>query len=226
MVAGVRAVVFDAYGTLLDVARGTEGACERLVPGRGAALAGLWRAKQLEYAWLRALMGDYRDFWTVTRDALEHAARALGLELDGQDRERLAAAYLELPAFPDAAPALHALRGRVRAVLSNGTPAMLAAALSAAGLADRLDAVLGADEVRTYKPDPAVYALAPRRLGVDPGAVLFVSGNYWDCAGAARCGLRAVWVDRAGAAPDLLGAGPAHRVRGLTDVVALAGGAP
>lgn len=215
---GVQAVVFDAYGTLLDVRRGTVEACAALFPDRAEELARLWRSKQLEYTWLRSLMGAYRDFWAVTREALEHAAAALEIRLDAAATERLAGSYLTLPPFAEAAEVLAGLAGRVRAVLSNGAPDMLARVLRHAGLDGLLDAVLSADEVGVYKPHPRVYGLVPHRLGVPPDRVLFVSGNYWDCAGARASGLQAVWVNRTGAPADALGAAPDAEVRDLRGV--------
>jgi 2-haloacid dehalogenase len=200
------ALAFDLYGTLVDV-RSVERACAE-VTDEPAALLDLWRATQLQHTWLLSLMGRYVDFAVVTAGALEQAAGRLGLRLDGAERRRLEAAWLDLEPFPEAAAALARLGSRRLAVLSNGSPAMLDAALAAAGLRERLDAVLSADEVRVYKPAPAVYALAERRLGVPREGILFVSANPWDAAGAKAFGLPAAWVARAGGPPERTGPAP------------------
>ncbi len=196
------AVVFDAYGTLFDL-HAIEAACAR-VTADPATMSALWRRAQLETTWLRSLMGRYEDFWRITEATLEHAAAAVGARLDLEGRRALMDAWLELPAFPDAAAALHRLAPRPLAVLSNGTPGMLEAALDAAGLLGRFAHVLSADEVRVFKPAPEVYALAERRLGMERRRILFVSGNAWDAAGAKAFGMAVAWVDRAGT--------PAHRL--------------
>lgn len=216
--AGIKACVFDAYGTLLDLASAVEPHADRL----GAAAPGLlalWRAKQLEYTWLRALMGKYADFARVTEDALEYASSALGVE-DPALRRDLLAAFEELGAYPDAAEVLGRLRaaGLRIAVLSNGTPAMLARALDRGGLTPLLDLVLSVEAVGTYKPAPAVYRLATEALGVGAEALLFVSANAWDAAGAGSAGLPAVWVNRAGAPEERLPVAPRHVVRALSEV--------
>jgi 2-haloacid dehalogenase len=190
--------VFDAYGTLFDV--GSAVARHRAEVGAHAdRLNEFWRAKQLEYTWVRSLMGAYRDFRTVTADALDYAAaRCAGLS--EETREKLLAAYERLDAYPDARPALEALRakGARIAILSNGTPAMLEAAVAAAGLAPFIEACLSVDTLRVFKTAPAVYAMVEQALGVPPARVSFQSSNRWDVAGAAKFGFRAVWVNRVG----------------------------
>ena len=222
--AGVRAAVFDAYGTLLDF--GAAAASARDVLGeRWAPLNELWRRKQLEYSWLRAVMRRHADFWAVTGDALDHALEALRLEVPGL-RERLMEAYERVGPFPDAAPALAALRARGlrTAILSNGTPRMLAAATRHAGLDGLLDAVLSVEEVGVYKPDAAVYRLASDRLGAWPGELLFVSSNGWDVHGAATAGLRVAWCNRAGLPRERLPGEPAAVIGSLAELPALIGG--
>lgn len=200
------ALVFDAYGTLLDI-DSLVPACAQVTRDPAACVA-LWRGKQLEYTFLRALMGRYADFWQVTGEALDYALARLGLTADAATRERLRAAWLELAPYPDAAPTLRRLAGRPLAVLSNGSPHMLEAALAHAGLRAHLTHVLSVDAVRTYKPDPRVYELAPRTLGLPPHRLLFVSGNAWDAAGAASYGLRVAWLNRGGAPFEVLGQQP------------------
>jgi 2-haloacid dehalogenase len=213
---GPQAVVFDLYGTLLDVTS-VRGACAE-VASDPDAMAALWRQKQIEYTWLRALMGRYEDFSAVTADALDHVADRLGLALGTAARGRLLDAWLSLAPYPEAAGALDALAPRPLAVLSNGAPAMLESALRAAGLRDRFAHVLSVEAVRTYKPAPAVYALAERALGLPRERLLFVSANAWDAAGAAAFGLPTARLDRAGLPGERLGAEPAMVVRDLAEL--------
>jgi 2-haloacid dehalogenase len=192
----VGACVFDAYGTLLDV-HAAVGRHEERLAGQARAISSLWRAKQLEYSWILSQAGDYEDFEELTARALDVALAAHGIA-DAGLRAALLASYRELDAFPDAAPALAALRARgvATAILSNGSPGMLAAATGAAGLAPLLDAVLSVDDIRLYKPAPRVYALAAMRFACAPRDILFVSGNAWDAYGAARFGCRVLWLNR------------------------------
>jgi 2-haloacid dehalogenase len=195
-------IAFDAYGTLFDVFSVTE-LCETLCRGKGPALAQLWRSKQLQYSLLRSLMGRYENFWKITEDALVYAARFLGIDLTLHQRKQLMDAYLYLSLFPDVKPGLEALRARgVRlAILSNGAPEMLRAAADNAGIASLFEAMLSADEVRVFKPDPRVYRMACDRLDVPEGNVGFVSANAWDVSGAASAGLTSFWIQRVAAEP-------------------------
>ena len=224
--AGIEAFAFDAYGTLFDVFSVTA-LCEELFPGAGDALAGRWRAKQLQYSLLRSLMGRHRDFWQVTGDALAYAARSLELDLTAARRERLMDAYLSLTAFPDVRPGLQALRDRgLRlAILSNGEPRMLEAAARNAGIDTLLDTIISVEEVRIFKVSPRVYNLGPERLGVDRTALGFVSSNSWDVAGAASAGLTTFWIQRAAAeSPEELGFAARHVVSAITELTALVDG--
>jgi 2-haloacid dehalogenase len=219
----LRAFVFDAYGTLFDVLSVTS-LCEALFPGRGVALAQLWRLKQLQYSVWRSLMNRYRDFWQLTGDGLTYACRSLDLTLTAEARTRLLEAYLTLTAFPDVRPGLEALKalGLRLAILSNGEPRMLEAAVRSAGIGPLLDHVISVEEVRIFKPSPRVYDLAPARLGVSPDALGFVSSNSWDVAGAASVGLRTFWIQRSGAEPpEELGFAAEQVVHALTDLVPL-----
>jgi 2-haloacid dehalogenase len=219
----IRGYVFDAYGTLFDVA--SAAAAERVALGdRWEPFALLWRAKQLEYTWLRSLMGRHADFALVTADALDFTLEALGID-DPALRARLLALYDRLAAYPDAAQALHRLRGAglATAILSNGTPAMLASATKSAGLADLLDAVISVEDVRIYKPHRSVYQLAVDRLRVAPGEILFVSSNGWDAYAARAFGFRVAWCNRAGGPPERIPALPDVVVRSLAEVPALVG---
>jgi 2-haloacid dehalogenase len=196
--------VFDAYGTLLDVHAAI--ARHRMAAGPDAErLSEIWRIKQLEYSWTLTLAGRYVDFWTLTERALDFAlARVTSVEKTL--KPRLLAAYRTLDAYPDARPILGELkaRGASTAILSNGTPAMLSAAIAAAELKPVLDAVLSVDQLRIYKPRPEVYQLACDFFHVSPGEIIFISANRWDVMGAQAFGLRTVWVNRTGA-PDEYG---------------------
>ena len=216
----LRALVFDAYGTLFDV-HSVIAECEALFPGKGAALSQLWRGKQLEYTWLRSLMGRYADFSAITRTALTTACNILRLELSEAAATRLMNAYLVLKAFPDVVDTLSRLRGRNLAILSNGSPDMLNAVVRHAGLDQLLDAVLSVDALRIFKPHPSVYAYAAQRLQAPAGVIGFVSSNFWDVAGATSFGFRTFWINRAGAAPDDLGYQPAAVLSQLSELPAL-----
>jgi len=216
-----RAFVFDAYGTLFDVHAAI--ARHRTAAGADAdRFSEVWRGKQLEYTWTLTLAGRYVDFWTLTERALDFAFARFPA-VDRALRPKLLDAYLTLDAFPDARDALRALkaRGETTAVLSNGTPKMLAAAVDAAGLGAGLDAVLSVDALRIYKPRPEVYALVTERFACKPGDVVFVSSNRWDVMGAAAFGFRAVWVNRA-ALPEEYEPAPAAVLAGLEGLAAVA----
>jgi 2-haloacid dehalogenase len=211
--------VFDAYGTLFDVHSAI--ARHRAAIGPDAdRLSEIWRAKQLEYSWTLTLAGQYVDFWTLTERALDFAVARV--EADPKFKSLFLDAYRVLDAFPDARLALRELkaRGLRTAVLSNGTPAMLAAAVNAAELGADLDAVLSVDGLRTYKPRPEVYRFACDFLEAAPSDVVFVSANRWDVMGAHDVGLRTVWVNRA-RLPDEYGAA-SHMVADLLSLITLA----
>ena len=213
----IRGYVFDAYGTLFDVHSVVEaGAALTADP---AALSTLWRQKQLEYTWLRSLMGRYEDFWAVTEAALRYAVRRLGIEASESQLRALMDAYLHLACFPDARDALARLP-RPRAILSNGSPAMLEAVVWSSGLAPLLDRVISVDRVRTYKPARAVYALGPETVGIPAAELLFVSSNAWDVAGARSFGYRVAWCNRSGVPAEELGLDADYVVTTLRDLPA------
>ena len=223
---GIEAFAFDAYGTLFDVFSVTA-LCEELFPGNGNALAQVWRVKQLQYSFLRSLMGRHKDFWLVTEDALVYASKSLGLDLSPAQRERLMEAYLTLAAFPDVRLGLQALkdRGVKLAILSNGEPRMLEAAAKSAGIDTLLDAIISVEAVKIFKASPRVYQLGLERLDVDRTALGFVSSNSWDIHGAGSAGLITFWIQRtAGEPPEELGF-PANRVvAAITDLAPLVRG--
>jgi 2-haloacid dehalogenase len=221
--AGVRAAVFDAYGTLFDLASATATARD-VLGDRLPALAELWRSKQLQYTWLRSLAGQHADFWRVTSDALDFALEGVGIQ-DGELRERLMGAYERLGPYADALPALERLKasGLRLAILSNGAPRMLGAAARNARLDGVLDAIYSVEEVGVYKPSPAVYRLAVEKLGLWPGEVLFVSSNGWDAYGAKAFGLRVAWCNRSRQPPERLPAKPDAEVHSLAELPPLVG---
>ena len=235
----IRGYVFDAYGTLFDVHSVIEAGRE--ITTDPAALSATWRQKQLEYTWLRALMGRYEDFWAVTGSALRYAIRRLGLTATEAQIARLMEAYLSLTPFPEVKAALTRLENmggpdmarhtprrserpgeavalldiRPRAILSNGSPRMLEAAVTASGLGPLLQHVISVDAVKTYKPSPLVYALGPRAIGIPASELLFVSSNAWDVTGAKAFGYQVAWCNRAGAPAEELGLTPDYVISRL-----------
>lgn len=212
----IDAVAFDLYGTLLEVASVGRAAAE--VTEDPAALVDLWRQKQLEYTWLRSLMGRYQDFWATTGDALDYSLDRLGIEVDDTTRARLMAAWLDVRVYPEVPGALSALAPRRLAVLSNGNPDMLEAGLAAAALRDRFEHVLSVDEVAIFKPHPSVYALALKAFDLPAERILFVSSNPWDASGARTFGLPVAWVNRAGVPFERLGVAPDLVVADLSEL--------
>lgn len=221
--AATRACVFDAYGTLFDLTSAARRCADGLGP-KAEAVGALWRTRQLDYSWLRSLMGAHADFWQVTGESLDYALAVHGIA-DAALRTRLMEAFLHIEAYADALTVLEALKraGRPAAILSNGSPRMLSAAVESARLGPLLDHVLSVEEAGTYKPHPRVYELAARRLGVAAEHVCFVSSNGWDAAGAAQFGFQAVWANRAGAPRERLPGVPVAELAGLDRLPALLG---
>lgn len=223
-----RTCIFDAYGTLFDVAaaarRLAEEAPEAEFAARWTEVAEHWRHKQLSYTWLRQITGRYVDFWQVTEEALDWALEATGLA-GGDLRSRLLDLYRTLDAYPEVPATLAALRqaGATTAILSNGSGDMLRAAVASAGIGDLLDDVLSVETVGAFKPDARVYAMVGHRFRTGPRDVLFVSSNGWDVAGAALYGFRTVWVNRRGEPVDRLPGRPDHVLDDLGGLTALAG---
>ena len=223
MLDNIKALAFDAYGTLFDVFSVTK-LCEDLFPGKGNALAQLWRVKQLQYSMMRSLMGRHKDFWQLTGDGLGYASKSLKLDLTADKRKHLMDAYLSLAAFPDVKPGLEALKnqGLRLAILSNGEPKMLEAAAKSAGIAPLLNTIISVEEVKIFKPSPRVYNLGPEKLNVSNAELGFISSNSWDAAGAASAGLITFWIQRSAAEPpEELGFTADKVVSAITDLAPL-----
>ena len=237
----IKAVVFDAYGTLYDI-QSVAAVTEAAFPGYGEIVTQVWRIKQLEYTWLRSLMRRYEDFSIITQDSLTYTLRCLGLKNDPAVFARIMDKYLHLDLYPDAAAALAAMGGRKLAILSNGSTGMLEALVRNSGLDRVLDATISIDAKKIFKPSPEAYSLIEAVLGVAPAQVLFVSSNPWDACGAKAFGLNVAWIERVTpqamalafveselVSPltmfkairtqmDELGVAPDHRIRALSDL--------
>jgi 2-haloacid dehalogenase len=222
----IKACAFDAYGTLFDVHTAVGRCRERLGP-KADAVSALWRQKQLEYTWLRSLMRQHADFWQVTGDALDYALDANAID-DGVLRDDLMQAYLALDAYPEVPATLAALadKGLKLSILSNGSPAMLAAAVANAGLDTRFDRVLSVEDRGIYKPDPAVYQLVCDAFDLSANEICFLSSNAWDVAGAASFGFMVVWINRFGQPVERLPGRPQAEIGSLDQLLALFPGAP
>jgi 2-haloacid dehalogenase len=221
--SGVKACVFDAYGTLFDFASAAR-ACPDVPPEAVERLSALWRDKQLQYTWLRAAQGRHADFLQVTADALDFTLETLDLTRPAL-RERLLDLYLRLSPFPEVPEMLARVRaaGLATAILSNGTPAMLAAAVGAAELNDLFDAVLSVEEVGAFKPNRQVYQLAVDRLGTPAASIAFVSSNGWDAHAASAFGMQVVWCNRYRRRRERLPGAPDREITTLADLPALVG---
>lgn len=191
----IKALVFDAYGTLYDT-QSVSAVLEEAFPGHGEIIAEIWRQKQLEYTWLRTLMGRYEDFSVITQDALAFTLRCLALNRDPVVFQRIMDKYLHLDLYADAKDALAALKDRKLAILSNGSSEMLNALVRNTGLDSVLDATISIDSTKTFKPNRAAYTLIETRLGIAPADVLFVSSNPFDVCGAKSFGLQVAWIER------------------------------
>jgi 2-haloacid dehalogenase len=213
----IDACVFDAYGTLFDIGSAAHSA-EDSLGAKWRPLADLWRAKQLQYTWLRSLAGHHADFWQVTGEALDFALDSFHIE-NAALRARLMDLYMNLSAYPDVPDALQRLKanGVKVAILSNGTPAMLAAAIANAGIVDLIDIVLSVEDVKIYKPHPSVYQLACDRLHVTPDRICFVSSNGWDAYSAKAFGLSVVWCNRFEQAPERIPEPPDAQIATLAE---------
>jgi 2-haloacid dehalogenase len=218
---GIRACVFDAYGTLFDYASAAEG-CRDALGDKLERVNALWREKQLQYTWLRASQGRHADFWQVTGDALDFVLESLGLA-DPVLRERLMSLYLTLRTFPEVHDALGRLKemGLRTAILSNGSPRMLQAAVEGSKIGPLIDLVLSVEEVGVFKPHPDVYRLAIDRLKLAPTEIAFSSSNAWDAYAASAFGMRVVWCNRYGQKPERLPGHPDREIASLADFPAL-----
>jgi 2-haloacid dehalogenase len=222
---GIRACVFDAYGTLFDYASAAA-SCRDHLGDKLDRLTTLWRDKQLQYTWLRTLADRHVDFWQVTGDALDFALDTLGIENPAL-RDRLMSLYLTLEPFPEVRETLQRLKaaGVKTAVLSNGSPSMLSSVVDNAKISGLLDLILSVEEVGVYKPHPKVYQLAVDRLGIKPTAISFQSSNAWDAYAASAFGMRVVWCNRYGQRRERLPGAPDCEIRTLAELPALVGAA-
>jgi 2-haloacid dehalogenase len=220
---GIHACVFDAYGTLFDFASAAR-ACRDVLGDNMAPLTALWRDKQLQYTWLRAAQGLHADFWQVTGDALDFTLEAMRIDAPGL-RDRLMNCYLALETFPEVPEVLERLQagGMRTAILSNGSPMMLQAAVSRARLDGLLDAVLSVEEAGVYKPSPKVYQLVLDQFGVEAAAISFQSSNAWDAYAASAFGMKVVWCNRYGQPRERLPGAPDFEIQTLRDLPALVG---
>lgn len=211
----INTYVFDAYGTLFDVHSAVRRLSERLGPNH-TAFSDLWRQKQLEYTWVRTLAGRYRDFRTVTEDALDYCLSRFP-DVDAGLKPALMNAYLTLDAFAEVEPVLERLRlsGARLAILSNGTRAMLDEAISHTGLEGLFDAVISVDGLKRFKTVPDTYRLVTELFEITPDKVSFQSSNAWDIAGATAFGFRTVWINRAGLPPEYPDLAPTHSLTSL-----------
>lgn len=191
----IKAVVFDAYGTLYDV-QSVAAVTDKAFPGYGEIITQIWRMKQLEYTWLRSLMRRYEDFSAITRESLAYTLRCLGLKSSPSVFEEIMYKYLHLDLYPDARAALAAMGDRKLAILSNGSTDMLNALVRNSGLDQVLDATISIDSRKIFKPSPDAYTLIEQNLGVSPSEVLFVSSNPFDACGAKSFGLNVAWIER------------------------------
>lgn len=219
----IKACVFDAYGTLFDV-HSAVGRHENRIGEQADAVSNLWRLKQLQYTWLRSLMGKHVDFWRLTGDALDFALEAHGID-DAALRDDLMSAYMGLDAYPEVSDTLQRLKqaGLKTAILSNGSPEMLQSAVDNAGISDLIDANLSVEDVGIYKPDPRVYQLAVDRLGVAREQISFQSSNAWDAVGAATFGFHVAWINRFGQGRERLTADPEAEIRTLDQLLPIVG---
>jgi 2-haloacid dehalogenase len=219
--ARVSACIFDAYGTLFNVAAAAN-RCRDALGDQVEPLALLWRSKQLEYSWLRSLRGDYVDFWHITGQSLDYALGTLGIA-DPALRARLMEMYFVLDAYPEVPNTLRVLKagGYKLAILSNGSPSMLTAAVSSAGIGEWLDDVISVDRLSIYKPHPSVYRWAAERLKLTPERICFISSNYWDVSGAALFGFRVIWINRGGGRRDPMPGEPEQEITSLAELLPL-----
>jgi 2-haloacid dehalogenase len=245
----IKAVVFDAYGTLYDV-QSVAAITDQAFPGHGEIISQIWRLKQLEYTWLRSLMQRYEDFLIITRESLTYTLRCFGLKNDRGVFERIMEQYVHLDLYPDAVATLATLKNYKLAILSNGSADMLNSLVANTGLDRILDAAISIDSKKIFKPAPETYTLIESNLGVAPADVLFVSSNPFDACGAKAFGLKVAWIERVTPAAmaeacqksdlvapltmfkairmqmDELGLEPDYRVNGLSGLVEILSSMP
>lgn len=219
----IQACVFDAYGTLFDFNSAAE-RCRDVLGDKTDELSAMWRTKQLQYTWLRAIMNKHKPFWEVTGDALDFSLQTLGVN-DPSLREQLMGLYHRIDVFPEVPEVLKTLKaaGMATAILSNGSPDMLGGAVEHSGIGEYLDAVLSVEEVGVFKPHPSVYGLPTKHLGVAREHISFQSSNAWDAVAAATFGMKVVWCNRYGQSPEVLTAEPDHQIETLSELPEILG---
>jgi 2-haloacid dehalogenase len=220
--ADIKAVVFDLYGTLFDV-HSVVGRCDTVFPSRGREISLMWRQKQLEYSWLRTLMGQYIPFEDATADALRYTCRHLGLGLDDAQARDLCDEYLRIRPFPEVPAVLRALneRGLPLAILTNGSVHSMTSVVQQAGLRGEFAHLISVEKVRLFKPHTQVYELSERAFGLSRSELLFVSSNAWDASGARHFGHPVCWVNRSGSGFEELGQRPDHIIESLEGLPSL-----
>lgn len=214
----IKAIVFDAYGTLFDVHTVVE-KCEQIFPTKGRIISDIWRQKQLEYTWLRSLMGQYEDFWRITHDSLKYTLKDLGLNTDEETCLEILNEYHYLKPYPEVPHTLKELEDYTLAILSNGSPKMLHEMVNHAGLEKCFADVWSVDELKIFKPSMKVYQLAPAKLGIQKEEILFVSSNSWDATGAKVFGFKVCWINRFNKTFDELNAQPDWIVKSLDEMM-------
>ncbi|WP_261129266.1 haloacid dehalogenase type II [Bacillus sp. Marseille-Q3570] len=218
MYSNTKAIVFDVYGTLFDVHSVIE-ECEIHFPQKGEEISKVWRQKQLEYSFLRGLMGNYRPFWSITKDALKYACKSEGVELSDSIEKALLSAYLQLKPYPEVEEVLERLSGFQLAVFSNGSEDMLHPLIEHNRLQSHFSNLISVNGIKRFKPHPDSYLYALEQLGVERHEVLFLSSNTWDIAGAKTFGFQVAWVNRTGGVMDELGVVPHHVLQDLTELI-------
>ncbi|WP_408006621.1 haloacid dehalogenase type II [Pseudalkalibacillus sp. A8] len=218
IIQNTKAIMFDVYGTLFDV-HSVIDECKKHFPEKGKSISEVWRKKQLEYSFLRGLMGNYRPFWSITKDALRFACKSENVELTGTIEEALLGSYLKLKPYGEAEGVLEKLKGHQLAVFSNGSEDMLHPLIEHYSLQTHFDYLISVNGIRQFKPQPSSYLYALEHLGVERHEVLFLSSNTWDIAGAKTFGFKVVWVNRSGDVMDEFGIQPDHIIGDLTGLL-------
>lgn len=214
----VKAFVFDAYGTLFDV-HSVSQLCQELFPGKGDKISQDWREKQLNYFFIRQLMGRYQPFHHITKDALKYALMLNEATFGEDEVNQLMEAYLKLSPYPEVKEIMDNSKNMTLAIFSNGSNEMLKPLVENTPFADKIDALISADEVKQYKPTPAAYNLALEKLNLKREEILFMSSNTWDIVGAKSFGFHTAWINRNNQEMDLLDQQPDKVYKDLVGIL-------